>query len=1212
MSKVDFRSTLQRKLDISVPAIATKLKSELRFELIRNLRSEGLHLSKGSKSSLQERAYFSIVLDFLKRREFLYTLSVFLPECGAFANEQDILARHEILHTLGIPEDKSGNDTYGMLPVLEQLTAILRREYLDKPQMVDRMQQTIGPANLSLDEKLRKIELERPKESSYRGLEEKLVHFQQECDRRSRQELEAELRRIRTLERQTVRLEEADRARRRHEQMETELRREYELKDEQLRRKEEEALDRLRLKEGELQRREGELRQETLRQMDELQKQNTLRNSSLAVEEERVALLRRGVEEQRRVYNEERDAFMAMKQSVEDAAITRAERRVADDKLALEQWAIRQRGEQQQFDAQMLALRTREAQQERLEEQHRRALDESARLKKEKEELEERRQTSAHSINDLKRQLEVQIEQCRVDRQDRERLQAEVLLQQANERSSQSWRREEERRSEQALEAHRLLQAQVENFRTGNEQLREEAKNIKCQLDDALKAHASQIGKTRVDLEETWNLERRSLMGEVARVTALYEQAAVDRRNLRQDIERSRDDVQLKTQELRKLRDVLDDHLASRLTNKENVSRNEQRERPFLDVQRFLQKRDSMRRSSNVTMDAPFQPYARASAPQVGATMSTTSPQRNVRSAATPQGMEQTMSPWDAEVRMWPHRAMSQDVSFAPAPVCGGQSRETVSPAPETTHAASGISGATQLAYTSASYPSAAPFVQSTIPPTSVPADSSGILGTTQPMSASAPYLSAASFVQSSTLPTVAPVTISEIPGAAQPTSTSASYPSAAPFVQSTALLTVPADNVHPLGAPSVTVPGLRNGKDVPLLGTTLDSSSRTTTAPPPIASSADAPLLPRTTLNAPPSRGTEVPPVAAALNVPTASASFPAVDRGDTLLEVVERDIVASDLSIKHGAPAAVASCTASRSSFETPPAATLLSESQDSRDQLPSPLAMAPLAASRSSLEQGSPEAGALVTEHQGSAKNKSPAECALSSQSSDFDASLELPIDTLGTPTAPAPYSATAPFQDDETHGAGEPSARRADAGTCPAAETAVDPLNLDAMFEDSPKHGRAQAAAAAPLVVERPLDFGAMFADSPTHEDNKATKLMSSASETPVNVADSPPPDRSDTSVSPAVETENVVQETGDGGKAVIGEGKQPMSLEGFSPDGDENDTALGKSMNRINEKVETVYRELRASKQAEVEEVDSVHSFSQAEWSGADSNPSSWD
>merc|ERR1712112_629119 len=110
-----------------------------------------------------------------------------------WAPKYDVFARNDILHSLGIPDGKR-DEADETLPVLEQLTCLLRRELAEKPPMVDRMLQTVGPATPSLDEKLRQIELERPRESNYRGLEEKMVHFQQECERRCRQDLEAELR----------------------------------------------------------------------------------------------------------------------------------------------------------------------------------------------------------------------------------------------------------------------------------------------------------------------------------------------------------------------------------------------------------------------------------------------------------------------------------------------------------------------------------------------------------------------------------------------------------------------------------------------------------------------------------------------------------------------------------------------------------------------------------------------------------------------------------------------------------------------------------------------------------------------------------------------------------------------------------------------------------------------------------------------------------
>ena len=80
--------------------LRSKLKSELRYQLIESLRSQQKIQLNEKKNDLRDKALYSAVLELLKKRNKLYALSVLTPECGL--KEGDIFSKSDMCKALGI------------------------------------------------------------------------------------------------------------------------------------------------------------------------------------------------------------------------------------------------------------------------------------------------------------------------------------------------------------------------------------------------------------------------------------------------------------------------------------------------------------------------------------------------------------------------------------------------------------------------------------------------------------------------------------------------------------------------------------------------------------------------------------------------------------------------------------------------------------------------------------------------------------------------------------------------------------------------------------------------------------------------------------------------------------------------------------------------------------------------------------------------------
>ncbi|CAJ1378011.1 unnamed protein product [Effrenium voratum] len=336
--------------------IAKQLKSELRFRLIQSLHkaSHLKALEVDDRLPLAERAQFSLILEFLRHRSKDCSLSVLLPECGMAA--ADVLTPDEVKQTLSLQRifALADDQDSGKEPLLVRVLDALARAR--PPQGTVAIQTEKEGLGQSLDEKLRACVV--PSDRDRRSAEERMLQFQARCEATVRREAEAELARIRMLEREQIALEEAAKGRAELQEAMARVKLELAEREERLRQRERLAAERNRAKEVELEKKAVEWRTAAQRVIDEEQQRQSTRAKHLDVEEKRLQILQQGLDrrEQDLKNAEERSATLAGELSrkaeeAHQAAKLAAQTAVATEKEELQRLRLSLEREKLQVEA---------------------------------------------------------------------------------------------------------------------------------------------------------------------------------------------------------------------------------------------------------------------------------------------------------------------------------------------------------------------------------------------------------------------------------------------------------------------------------------------------------------------------------------------------------------------------------------------------------------------------------------------------------------------------------------------------------------------------------------------------------------------------------------------------------------------------------------------------------------------------------------------
>eukprot|EP00434_Breviolum_minutum_P034842 symbB.v1.2.030843.t1/scaffold3409.1/size109594/11 len=385
--------------------IAKQLKSELRFRLIRSLQKAS-HLKAvdagDSRLPLQEKALFSVILEFLRHRKKDCSISVLLPESGMAS--ADVLSPEEVCQALSLPKAFSKESCEPFL--------VRALDSLTKPEPRSASTQTESEGiGQSLDEKLRAC-IVPSDHAERRTAEERMLQFQARCEAVVRREAEAELARIRMLEREQIALEEATKSRAELQQAMSKIKAELSEREERLRQRERVAADRLRAKELDLEKKAVEWRETAQRVIDEEQQRQSARAKHLRVEEQRLQILQQGLERKEQELKNAKDRHSAdagelsrRLQEAHDAAKLSAEKAVAAEREEVLQLRLSLEREKLEIE------RTREKLQV---DQDRLTLDadrSASQAKADAQEAEARLAVKTQELEDARQRLELDVQQ---------------------------------------------------------------------------------------------------------------------------------------------------------------------------------------------------------------------------------------------------------------------------------------------------------------------------------------------------------------------------------------------------------------------------------------------------------------------------------------------------------------------------------------------------------------------------------------------------------------------------------------------------------------------------------------------------------------------------------------------------------------------------------------------------------------------------------
>ena len=188
------------------------LKSTRRYKLLDHLqakkeKSATLELKmRNEEAKLTYKLAASLIADFMEKVDLNYSMSVFLPESGFGGG---VLAKGELAQLLGATGGKPDTS------LLVELVESMRQGGGFKPNAVACSTQTDDMTQgMSLDQKLQRLDYIQGEVNAaerlapFKTLEERMLKYRRECDARVRQEVQAEVARIREIEVANVRLEE--------------------------------------------------------------------------------------------------------------------------------------------------------------------------------------------------------------------------------------------------------------------------------------------------------------------------------------------------------------------------------------------------------------------------------------------------------------------------------------------------------------------------------------------------------------------------------------------------------------------------------------------------------------------------------------------------------------------------------------------------------------------------------------------------------------------------------------------------------------------------------------------------------------------------------------------------------------------------------------------------------------------------------------------
>jgi hypothetical protein len=552
--------------------ISKQLKSTLRHRLIQSLQHEVQRTQERgavsdeesilptARPGLAETALFSLVVEFLRSKSKMYSLSVLLPECGMTPG--DILTQEEVGDALALQRLHISATCPTEADAPSQLERILGAiATLTKPLQTTISTQTDDPDGVgqSLDQKLLACEKRGGETLDRRSVEERMLHFQTRCEARCRKEADMEIARIRTIERERIALEESAKSRAAVQEAVHRAERESREREQRFRTKEAAAIERLRAKELDLEKRGVEWRAEAQKLLSEGSHRQETRTRRLEVEESRVAAqsiafdqrerevsVREGrLDERLSALRAEHEAHMHRFKASVEADLASEREAIQQRELALEREGIRREREREHQNS----LIQRLASAEQSTEESRTALQVT----------EAKVITRDRELADVRRQLDLITDLSQKGQLDADRLRGEIHVFQ---REVEAVRGQKEMlqqagdmRVHAAVKSQAQYEAQTQGLERENTRLAAELEHERSRTQRLTADREETETRVRASPERGWESERVTLGTDLERLRHVCADAASHESVLKNELRKVQEqcrDAWRETEELRR------------------------------------------------------------------------------------------------------------------------------------------------------------------------------------------------------------------------------------------------------------------------------------------------------------------------------------------------------------------------------------------------------------------------------------------------------------------------------------------------------------------------------------------------------------------------------------------------------------------------------------------------------------------------------------
>jgi len=217
LSKSEFHSNIFSTLKKS--GVADKLKSQLRAKLVAELvlKSKTIQPALIEQETIYIKVIDSLIVDYLKSKNYDFTVSVFMPESGQTKQLLNLSDLHALLH-LSTPCSLTtivASFSEHPIPLLEKIIKALALctsiPLLNKDSQTETDQQDVLEWSIRQCDKDASLKSIQSHKMNVIAMEERMLRYQADVDSRMKMEMEDQLSKFKELELAHVRIEERHR-----------------------------------------------------------------------------------------------------------------------------------------------------------------------------------------------------------------------------------------------------------------------------------------------------------------------------------------------------------------------------------------------------------------------------------------------------------------------------------------------------------------------------------------------------------------------------------------------------------------------------------------------------------------------------------------------------------------------------------------------------------------------------------------------------------------------------------------------------------------------------------------------------------------------------------------------------------------------------------------------------------------------------------------